>query len=509
MPKRIPLYLFLLIFSVGFSQQVKFKKALDKSDFDFLDKEIMDCLRPDNQLKFTYSTTDLFEQEGKSNPPANEETVKELEKKIKADPKNGDLYYELATTYKKMRRDKEAEECMSKAIALLQEKIKKFPDSSDAYATLGAIYFSYGRYEESQDIYKTLLRLKPKDNVAPLLIPFLLMSTNKFDSASAFIMDRIQKYPDDFDSYTILPIYYFYLFMQKMNDTGAEEWIRKADTETAISIPLLEENYRKNKQNVKVEFRYHVARQILLSTVLMVKGYEDTAFSAGHIKFHLGADDIAKLDEGQKYFEECLKRKDIVNKYYPNKLLGSIYLLKNDMKKAIPHFQKAVALKSRNHRHPSGNPSEDYENLMSVYIVTGDTASYLKCLDEKIKNSDPDPQDDLRLARMKLARGKLAEAASTYSFVTENFSRDRAVIYGWLGLAHVSYLQGKMKEATAFANKAYALDKTTWEAYILYGIIAMKENDPFNAYELFGIARKLHPRQWIDDELLDKYFIKP
>jgi tetratricopeptide (TPR) repeat protein len=508
MLKRIPLFISLLAFSAAFSQQVTLKKTLDKSDYAFLDKELMDCLRPDNQLRFSYSSSDLFEPTGKPQLPANEETVKTLKKKIKDNPKDIAAYNELAAVCKRMRRYSEAEEYLNKAIALLQEKIKMYPDSTDAYTILGSAYLASGRYDESLNTYARLISINPKDNAAPEFISFLLMSTNRFDSASAFIARRIQQYPDDFDSYTILPVFYFYSFMKKLNDTGFEGQVGHINTETAISMPLLLENFEKNRKDVKVEFRCQVARQIFLSSFLMVKCFYDLAFDANHIKFRLSADDLARLDAGQKYFEECLKRKDIVNKYFPNKLLGSICMLRNDFKKAAPYFQKAIALKSKN-KQDFSNGNEDYDNLLSVYMISGDTASYLKWLDEKIKNSDPDPQDDLKLARIKLAKGKLTEAASTYSIIIEKFGSDAAAAEAWLGLAHINYLQGKLKESTVLIDKAYALNKSNWLVYIFYGIISMRENDAPNAYELFNIAKKLHPRKWIDEELLNKYFTKP
>ena len=186
----------------------------------------------------------------------------------------------------------------------------------------------------------------------------------------------------------------------------------------------------------------------------------------------------------------------------------------DEPQKAIPYLKNVLVIRPKDRTVGSYIADEDYGNLYCAYLSIADTNSLEKLQLDKIKNHpgvDTNANDYNTMGNIYVFRKKYELAKKMYNEALRlrfqyPFTDD--VIYNSnLGLAYVAYLLGKDKDALNYIEKAYRAKSKEWEQYILYGIIMMRQGDASSAYIAFKEAKKLHERKWIDDELLNKFFV--
>jgi len=508
--RNIVLFSFLVLHTLlGSAQRGTLKKPLTNEDISFLKKEAAECFGFNAHMQLSYNNKDLLPVKEKTgDKPATLENIEAIQKKITATPKDVSLYTEIAGIYSRLKMPDEAALYRRKSFEVISEVIKEHPDSSNAIFLLGNIYMSALQMDSAMAKYQTALVKNPDNTDALMILPFMHILNNHYDSAYAFIIHQTERKPVNPVIYESLPVYYIYKFYAQLNALNDIPVIVKdaLESETLISLKLLKDHYEQDRSDFKRELLYRITYQVCYSTLVTYKTVNDSSFNTKNIRFVLSPKDEKNLQASEDFFMKCLRGKKPENKYIVYKILGNINLLLNKPEKAIPYLKKTIKLKPVDKSTVGDNASEDYDNLIAAYFILKDSLNYEKTLLEKIKVQpaiDPVAADYLMAAKVCVDQKRFTEAEERFK---EALAIDPKNADSYLGLALTCFLADNRKEALSHINRAFELNPKKWELFILYGIISMCENDPVNAFEALKTGKKLHNQSWINDELIESYF---
>ncbi len=509
MPKCLLILLLLSCSALLNAQHGNFKRPLTEEDFTFLKKTATECFHFNPRLQFSYNNTDLSKDKpGKGDKPATAENLELLKKESEKQPQNADLYTEITGMYSRLNLPDEAREYRKKSFDAISLVLTQHPDSTEALITLGEIYMSALQMDSALSKYRQAFAQDPLNKEANRLIPFMHILNNRFDSAYAFIIKQINRYPDTYEVHESLPVYYIYKFYDQLNKysqlkTVEEEKLRP---ENIMTLKLLKDFHERDPSDFKREYLYRITYQVCYSTLITYKTVNDSLFNVKQIRFLTGLKDASNLKQQEDFFKKCLRRKELKSKYLVNKALGNIYLLMNQPKEAIPYLRKAISLKPVKYSTIGNNASEDYDNLITAHFLLKDTAAYEKTILEKIKDQpaiDPATSDYITAGKISISRKKYSEAEAWFG---KALALDAKNVDALLGMALIRFQSNDYTGALANINEAYKFNDRKWELYILYGIVSLCNNDPVNAFEAFKEGRKLHNSKWIKEDLMENYF---
>ncbi|MES2133632.1 MAG: tetratricopeptide repeat protein [Bacteroidota bacterium] len=509
MLKYVVFFIVIGSFSPSFAQHGNFKRPLTAADFVFLKKEAAECFGFNANMQLSYNNKDLVSNKKRTgDKPATLENVELVKKKLLKTPEDVSIYTEIAGIYSRLKMPDSAAQYRRKSFEVISRVIKQHPDSANAIFLLGNIYMSALQMDSALAKYKSTLLKDPTNKDALMILPFIHILNNHYDSAYAFVIRQKEKHPEDNSIYEALPVYYIYKFYAQLNALNEMTVVGKdaLEPETLISLKILRDHYEANKTDFKRELLYRVTYQVCYSTLVTYKTVNDSTFNTKNIHFIITPKDEKNLKGSEEFFEKCMHNKELENKYIANKMLGNINLLLNKPKQAIPYLKKAIKLKPVSKSTVGDNASEDYDNLIAAYFVLKDSVNYEKTILEKIKvkpTIDPNYLDYIMAAKVCIDRKKFTQA-ETYFKGALALNDKNVDIY--LGLALTYFLADNRKDALTYIDQAFQIDPKKWELYILYGIVSLCNNDPVNAFEAFKSGRKLHNRKWIKEELMEKYF---
>ncbi len=509
MRNLILFFLLILHFTAIIAQRGTFKKPLTAADVVFLKKEAAECFGFNPHMQLSYTNKDLTSSKKRTgDKPATIENIDLIKKKLTKTPSDVSLYTEIAGIYSRLKMADSAAQYRQKSYEVISSVIKNHPDSANAIFLLGNVYMSVLLMDSAMAKYKLALTKDPTNKDALMILPFMHILNNHYDSAYAFIIHQNEKHPEDNTIYESLPVYYIYKFYAQLNALNDVPVLTKdaLEPETLISLKLLKDHYDQNPSDFKCELLYRITYQVCYSTLVTFKTVNDSTFNTKNIRFVISPKDEKNLKASEEFFLKCLKNKELENKYIANKVLGNINLLLNRPKQAVPYLKKAITLKPVNISTIGDNASEDYDNLIAAYFILKDSVKYEKTIFEKIKVKpaiDPSYADYVMAAKACIDNKRFTEAEKWFKEALVLNNKDADI---YLGLALTYFLADNRKDAMTNIDKAFELDTKKWELYILYGIVSLCDNDPVNAFEAFKSGRKLHNRPWIKEELMEKYF---
>jgi Flp pilus assembly protein TadD len=491
------------------AQNGTFKRPLTKADTIFLKKEAVECFGFNPSLQLSYNNLDFeTDKRREGDKPATLENIELLKKKVEKEPGNAEVYSEIAGMYGRLNMPDEAREYRKQSFDVISKVLKEHPDSANALSALGGIYMSVLQMDSALSKYRQALYRDPLNRDANRLIPFVHIMNNHFDSAYAFIIKQINKYPDNYTVHEALPVYYIYKFYDQLNQYNQlanidEERLRP---ENIMTLKLLKDYSDADKNDFRREYLYRITYQVCYSTLITYRTVNDSLFDVKNIRFATTLKDASNLKPQEEFFNKCLHEKEPENKYLAHKMLGNIALLLNQPKQAIPHLKKAIELKPIQKSTIGNNAAEDYDNLITAYFILKDTLQYEKIIFEKLKLRpaiDPVVSDYVMAGKICVHKKKYAEAETWFK---EGLALNKTNADAYLGLALTQFLNNNYTDALTNINEAYKLNDKKWELYILYGIVSLCKNDPINAFEAFKAGRKLHNSKWIKEELMENYF---
>jgi tetratricopeptide (TPR) repeat protein len=291
-------------------------------------------------MKFSYSTTDLFSDKVEKEKPASLEQIEKLRKTLDGTDDDAGKYLDISGLYSRLRMNKEADENRNKAIDIAERKIEQNPDSIGPYLFLSGVYLGALQPEKSI-YYNRLAHSKKPTYLAPLISNATLFLTYfQTDSARVIIDAFLKNHPEDKRIFSIVPMIYMTTIFNKANNSDYEDYFTNTPLDTLLATPLLDYMYEQNKSNYDAEFLYRVARMLLVNTVVGILSVTDTTFDEENVKFKIPKQLNQEVEANKTFFANCLKTKDVKYHFYANKILGSIYLLSNETKKATVYFTK-------------------------------------------------------------------------------------------------------------------------------------------------------------------------
>jgi tetratricopeptide (TPR) repeat protein len=489
------------------SQSVQLKKPLTKEEEQYIKNEVLQCFYLEPQLNCSYSTDDLKGSFSGRDKPASLKTIEELKKKLKGNDQDANTLAEIAGIYSRLKMTVDADSYSQKAIEITKRVLSQHPDSTEEYVLLGGIYMSALRFGESIQVFKKMWQLDPASTVPPSLMPVEYAMAGHLDSCLQTIKTQIRNYPEKLNSYESLPLYHLYAHFKDWQEHADDSlYTRALNPSEFIRMPVLDSFYIQHRSDPDTEFLHRVSQQIMIFFYSIMSSMELKDFDPLNVKFTVPKELESKILDNRQYFENCLKGNDKTRFYYSNKLLGTAYLLLNEPKKAIPYLKKTIELKSPDKCSIRNNSNEDYDNLLTVYSILKDSIAEEKVLLEKIRVLpliEPNPMDYLNLSKLyvSLKKYELANKYCKQAFTMDN--KNASVL---IELASIEYLNNNNEKALEYINQAYSLDKERWESHLLYAAISLQKNDLKNAYTLFDTANKKSGKDWIQRNILDKFF---
>jgi tetratricopeptide (TPR) repeat protein len=501
----LPPLVFLLPLFLG-AQTAHMKKTILAVDRPALEKTATACVSFEANMQISFNSYDLYEYKNvKGAKPASMETIKELEKELKNTSADAKIFAQIADVYKRMKLEEEAESNRQKAVYLLEKVLEEHPDSVEAMYELASIHVYGGHLEEGKRILKNSLVIKPDYTDSYLMISMIYLFEDQYDSIYPFVKGRIDKYPDLYSSYVALSIHYFYNMYKTVSELDPAERILSLNTDSIMEMKLLYDYWQRDPKDFKREYLYRVCYQNTLNAFLVPKSLKRPGFDSKNVVFAINDADRARVLESEKFFKACLKNDKLPNKFLAYRILGNMYLLLDQPKKAIPCLRQAISLRPVSKSTLYNNADQEYDNLLACYFILKDSAACEKVMLEKISVNpaiDPNTLDYEHLGNYYIAKKKYEQAKKMYTKALElNYANSQALI----GLAFLRWVEGSKKTANDFINKAYTADKNNIQVYCLSGVMALEDNDAKNAWEFFKIAKKLDGGEWIDKTFIDPY----
>lgn len=498
-----------------FGQTPKFKTTYTEKERKHLISNLHFSLGFSSEMKFSYSTTELFSSKVEKEKPASINEIEKLKKILNGSDEDAGIYLTISGLYSRLKFDKEALEYRNKAIEIAERKIEQSPDSIGPYLFLSGVYM--GALQPEKSIYYNRLAYNKKpNNLGPMISNATLFLTYfQTDSARVIIDDILKNHPEDQRVYNLVPMIYMTTMFNKANNSDDQNYFINTPIDTLLATPLLDQMYEKNKSNFNVEYLYRVSRMLLINTAVGVISVMDTTFDHENVKFKIPVQLNKEVDTHKTFFTNCLKNKDVMYHFYANKILGSIYLLSNETKKATVYLRHTINLKPVSNCSTTSNTNEDYYNLLGAYLILKDTISYEKTLLEKIKlqpTIDPNAKDYTNLAMLYLYKNKVDLARQTYEkakdiddaylSIMEAGERSTAIV----GLGVCDFMANDLDAAMMRVNEAYKQNNKQWELYVLYASILIQQRDAINAYETLKALMRIHKREWIQKDFIDYFF---
>src|SRR5689334_4235644 len=119
-----------------------------------------------------------------------EEAAAEFRSACELDPDYGQAFFNLALTYIKLKREKDATEALDGAMR--------------AYKTTGEADFKAGRYKEAEAAFRGMLQIDPEYAPALVRIALVYNSTGRYEEAIKALMPVTQREPNNAATHEIL-----------------------------------------------------------------------------------------------------------------------------------------------------------------------------------------------------------------------------------------------------------------------------------------------------------------
>ncbi len=369
---------------------------------------------------------------------ADDEIIKVLLKRIKANPSDDVSLYRLGEIYEKKAGQTGDLTYFAKAEACLRKSLELFPQGHRAKVSLAAVLCAQHKFTEGLKLAREALAVKPKDVDALATAGDALLETGRYDEAETAFnqLQKLSQAPPVLSRLASLAEF-------------------KGDTEKALKL------------------MGNAAADILKAG--------GAAGGAGWYQARLG--DIAlvagRIDQAEEYYKSVPKNIDAFHDATAG--LGRIKAMKGDLKGAITQYEKAVAIGPDAHMlaalgdlYVATGQTEKADPLFQKFLaITANKGEYLRERANFLSNHERDVAAALSLAELDL--------------------QQRKDIYGYDALAW-ALLKNDKPELAAEAMKQ-ALKLGTIDAMLQYhaGMIEAKLGHREQAKAYLEACMKINP----------------
>lgn len=365
--------------------------------------------------------------------------------------------------------------------------------------------------ENAIDDLDKALTINPKDSIALLFYPMLLIKNKDFAKSKKICLSALEEKSENPEiPYTILCFGILFEQMEILSDESKKAENAKKNYDELFDYKTLTKYAELYKDNPKIQYlkkMYHIFG-------LSFKLYLFEQDNNDGVIINYNAYDIAKMKQLESDFKEALTKNNL-NPFTANKSLAALHFFLKNNDKAIEYAKKAIAAFPDSKRGSEFNPDETYSLLLMLYQLKNDDRNFKNTLEEKIKKAADDEKsitDFLYMAYLHLYKNEFdassAWCAKAREIDPDNF--DAIALFAHLkfmenginnnitGQFYLDQAQSKMKDDSDFFN--FGLQTS------IYMILS---NQPENAKKVFQnieICKKANPKQTVFcDKLIDEY----
>lgn len=436
----------------------------------------------------------------KASEPASLDEVNKLEKKLKGKPEDALIYNQMGLNYKRMKMARPALDCFIKAEQNVKLLLADNPGNKDYLEAAATVYVNIENYNEAITYLNELLFVDPENELASSFLPVCYMAINQHEHGVLFIDSALSKHPGNITM----------CLMKQM--WAVSDWFQTVDTSSHLERNKRPEELfnlawmKKMSERFPNDFRYKLMYEYFRTMVLTLKSL--TTVDSKQMHFKPDSVDHVVMAELEPFFKAALERKDFKNKFIIYKCLGVLHALRNDIKGALPLFEKGLTFKPLSTCTTMDNSAEMYDNIIACHMLLKDTAAAEKMLVQKLKDMpaiDPDAKDYCTLAAYRLQRNDLAQVREQCAkAIALNPQDDQPHLL----LAAASISEGNTQNAQQEIDLALTANKDNPDATLLLGIVQFLDKNFDYAYIAFESVLRNDPGNEIARELFRRYYIR-
>ena len=192
---------------------------------------------------------------------------------------------------------------------------------------------------------------------------------------------------------------------------------------------------------------------------------------------------MGEVQQAQDYLQRHLKLAEHDPGAY--EVAGRIAMRLKEPKKAINHFEQAIALDHKNKRYK--------EMLATAYFAAEDYAKAAAIIETllKIKEYNPPGWILAKLGDSDYALGRADDAVNAFKAATQKSPGNADY---WASLAKANMLKGDTVATIKAANQARRIDKAHLDASLLLGLALIRQERAKEALRVLHYAQKSHPK---------------
>lgn len=388
-----------------------------------------------------------FSEIRKSN--TTEEYLSEQLAALVKNPHNAVLYNNIAGYYQARGHDSLAADYFNKAL----KNLKPYPEAKDS-----ASYYSFRSIiklnlkQEWEPDMERALAINKSDSLAMAFYPMMLVMGGKEDKAHDILLESLKDSKNGMKetSYLFISVIDVYRAMK-------EYVVLRTDEERL-------EHSKRNIQDLINTDKYDVYIDVKRPDIVMLKNLIGVCnailrFGPGlepESKFVPSKNDLAYMQEREKYFKSAIKLKG-VNLYAVYHALGTLHYVRKDLPNAVVYYEKALAAFPKEKESFEFNPYEVYDNLASVHYYNRQHDKAIATLNKKLTGTvlkDADRNATmLRVARLHFEKGEMAQAeamAVKALAVQDDYNTN-------IFLGYLSYRRNYMLSAERYFTKTQSL----------------------------------------------------
>lgn len=279
-------------------------------------------------------------------------------------------------------------------------KVEK--DSSRYYSYKGILKTHLGEAGTAE--LEKALAINPKDSIATMFYPIMLIGSQEFDKAKKVVMPLMDDDTYRYYAYLIVYMSEMYAIISKDPD------VKTLDIKTFVDMGAYDKYFKKNDKDIEL---FKEMLSLFPVSFKMVMTLRDEAYSPT-------AADLALVEKKEKYFKDRFKKKG-ANAFGLDMALGTALFARRQFDAAAAYFEKAIADFPMEKRGQQFNRNEAFTNLALVHIFRNDYAQ----------------------ARRALER-----------LIAEEFQAPAVVAQGLLEIAKICYAEGSEEKAIDYAKES-------------------------------------------------------
>ena len=498
---RGSLLLILLISAV----QTMAQSPLSREKLASVKQDALETFKIESNFDFSFKADDLYQvrPKQKSYRSADATEISLLKDRLSGHPDDADLHIEIGQLYNRMFLYDLAYEHFTKAIQIYSTKLKSEPANEKLYGKLAEAYMLTRQLGPAVEALKIVLELDPADSTGRNLLPTIYLMVGQFEQARAVVDSNLKTNSTDLTQHALLNaiglMEYFTAAQAKPFGTS-DEYYAQMPLDSIFDVAHFRKLAQDNPKNSSLQLLEKLAMQM----GFFAKAY--FTFSVEDRRFRFTAEDLKQIDQLERYYRKALKERKRSNDFILYHGIAFCHMLRNEFKDALPWFRKAIKSRGAETVSPSDHPGQVQDNLISAYLLMGDTTNALKELQIKIErkiNIDPTPSDYTQMARFHCADRNYDEAMS---WCQKAIALDSTHSDAWVGMAIVSLQHGEIQIAETHLNTALKVNPSHFAASQLMGLVLYAQGDSGTAEYVFNKMLEMNPQDKFASRILDTYF---